>query len=187
MIKIIEAYSSKIMPEIQIEQISWQNVTDKNGIITKKYIPTKLVPFKLKTSPYNSISEINSTILKAKMNAINTENNGVLLIIRHDEKNLCIAQRNLVGDCVQLYSLSVNYIQFYTYDKIFIINEELLHKMNKIYNLILKMDNERFNVLKLTLDTIINNYKSSGVISKDDLMWMNTIYNKYKKYGDLYD
>lgn len=186
MIKIIETYSDRILAHVKIKTNSCQSVTDVNGLIIPTYSTITLPEFKAKTSPYKSNRDREKAILKEKLNVLNSKDNGLLLIIRHDDKNL-VMMKKFLSEAVDLNSVSVNGITFYKNDKKIEIDDELLNKMNLIYNMISKIDKPDFKLLTMTISTIIQSYTNTGIVSKKDLVWLNGIYNKYKRLGDLYE
>ena len=187
MIKIVETYSDRILADVKIETIAWESTTDANGLITSAYVPTTLPEFRARTSPYKSNKDREKAILKEKLHVVGLNKDIVLLIVRHEEKNLSIITRPIFGNNVQLYSVKVNNVPFHQYNKTMDIDKELLGKMNLIYNIISKIDKKDFNALSLTIYAIIQSYTNTGVVSKKDLVWLNGIYTKYKRLGDLYE
>lgn len=187
MIKIVETYSHKILADVKIETITYQNITDANGLTVSIYSTSALPEFKARTSPHKSSNDRELVILRGKMNVVDCKDSGLLLIIRHDTKNLSMIKKYFVGTSVQLNSVIVNGIPFYTNNKEIEINKELLDKMILIHNTIDRINKKDFKLLSKTIYTILQSYSNTGIVSKEDLVWLNGIYNKYKKLGDLYE
>jgi plasmid maintenance system killer protein len=180
MIKIIETYSHKTAADIEI---SYEENIYKNGIGILSYVPKTLPGFRIYTIPYKTAREVEEKILKAKLELIKSNENTVLLIIKGANNKLAI----LRGIEANLYSIKVNGIPFFQYNKEIKIDKKLLDKMNLIYNMTLKIDRAGFDALSMTIDSIIKSYKNTATVSKEDLLWLNEIYNKYKRLGDLYE
>ena len=113
MIKIIEAYSDKILANVKLTKASLERAVDKNGIEITAWIDSTR-EFNVNTSPHKSIVARELAILSAKLEATNKkEIQTILMIIRHGEKNLHVSFRHLDGDSSNLASLCVNGIPFY--------------------------------------------------------------------------
>lgn len=186
MIKIVETYSDKIRADVEMQTIAWATTTDANGVVVSAYAPETIPVFQVQTRLYKSEKDRDAAILKAKLDIVKLDTDTVLLIIKHEKKNVAILTRPISGNNVQLHSVKINGIPFYQYIKNTEIDKKMLGKMNLIYDTISKIDKEGFEALSLTINGIIKSYANTGVVSKKDLVWLNKIYNTYKQLGDLY-
>ena len=187
MIKIIEVYSDKIIADVKITSTILEIGSDRNGLIM--LTPTDTVKeFKIQTSQHQSLLARERAVISAKLAAINKiENDKVLIIVRNGDRNLASTYRHLDGNQPKLKEVSVNKIPFYKAKREVNIDKKILDKMNMIYNVVSAVDFTDTQILIKTVDSIIKCYKDTGVITKNDLTWLNSVYNKYKSSGVVYE
>lgn len=178
MIKIIETYSGRIVANviINIQQCSLQ--ANNTGLVLPSASIEKSI-YDMKTSTYSSTEARESTVLKRKLEVINSDGNGFLLIVRHADINLCMRQYPLYGVDI-LHDISVNSVPFFTaIPTAPDINKDVLNKMNRVLELVSSYDESNV-ATSLIIQGLITSYTGTGIVSKEDLEWMNRIYNKYR-------
>ena len=187
MTKIIEVYSNKVAAQIDVEYMHLTSSFSPSGVKNYKYEKAVLPKLMVSTTPYKSVRERNEAVIRYKMNSINLSDNYFLLLVHHDKTNFATALRKLTGNDAHIISVKVNNILFYKWNKEINIDSTLLNKMNVVYETILKIDREEFKSVLNIINSIIISYSNTGIVSQNDLIWLNKIYSKYKQLGDLYE
>jgi len=193
--KIIECFS--ISPSIKFTIYCKKIVEflENNGMIIQALQDESPFTVNINLKAHNfGIQDIKKRMFDIKRRAIN-ENGFVFLVtnekdlfgyqIVHPEKfNSLIVREIKVGrNTVYVDDKYSNGGELY--------DEKLLGKIEAVYDRIdqIKMDPDRnysnLKIIKDAVNVIKTNYTNTGIITKDDLRWLNKIYNKVEnEYGN---
>ena len=86
--KIIEAYSSKNVIDVEVIFSCILNISTESGICRPSRIKLEPVKFQLTTRPYINKNKLDERILKFKLDNIDTNENSALIIIKNGKLNL---------------------------------------------------------------------------------------------------
>jgi len=173
---IIETFSNKLSCDVEINFYK-KELINIEGI----YLPSLNLHkdnFKA-TLNYLNKNKHEEYILNNKKKA-ESDKNSILIIIKSKEydSNIAAIIRKLDEHCI-LKSVSVNHTTFYDNESNIQIHENILNKINLLIELN-KKNHQKREQLNAVLNSIYNNYKKTGYIEANDIIWMNNIYQSIR-------
>lgn len=180
MATIVECFSTNNVARITLHGAKIVDCVDENGMIFKEKDVGIVDNLDVTLSPYKSYKDIQDKMSEMKLKYVNQD--GFLFLVT-DECNLFgsrflhkVTENNIVS-LIKVGENNVYGDEESTYD------ENLFQKIDIVYRTLVdegeKPDSTETEILLKTIHSMKRTYKNTGIITKDDLVWLNDIYKKY--------
>jgi len=183
--KIIECFSTKLVTRITLYINKIVDEIDENGMVVKQTMFDEQQNVNVTLRKYKNTNDILKVMSDAKLKYIDSD--GYLFMVTDENNRLGV---KLIPEPEKQNILSKIKVEdnFVYGQKEASYNEEIFEKIVMVHN---KVKEYEPGGDLLPIDNAINaikrSYKNTGVISKDDLKWLNKVYNKLlrrDKYGN---
>ena len=180
MATIVECFSINNVARITLHGAKIVDNVDENGMIFKEKDVGMVENLDVTLSPYKSYKDIQDKMSEMKLKYVHQD--GFLFLVT-DECNLFgsrflhkVSENNIITmikvgeNCI--YSEDESKYDENIFQKIDIVYRTLSDEGNK-------PDSSEKELLLKTVQSIKRTYKNTGIITKDDLTWLNDIYKNY--------
>lgn len=172
---IVECFSDKSITQITLHGAKIVDRVDENGMIYKEKEPGIVIDIEVASPIYKSKSAMQEKMSAEKLKYVNKD--GYLFLVTDGCTKLGIRFLHKVGETniIQLIRVGANSI--YGEDEVK-YDEYIFEKIDIVYRKILQILSENDIVAK-AIKAMKRTYKNTGIITKDDLIWLNDIYKKF--------
>ena len=126
-----------------------------------------------------SLSDKQDEISKVKMKYVDEP--GYLFIVTDGMDNNLLGLKFITEQKdEQLHKIKVEDNYIYGGDDCVVYNSDIMEKIDAVYERVKSLENEERNLIAKTINAMKRSYKNTGIISRQDLKWLNAVYNKFK-------
>ena len=175
--KIVEFYTEEYIARVTLYISVAKYHADKQGY----YIGQMVDKQKNISVSLSECENVKDMISRKKLDNYGKEG---ILFLASNEKNL-FGSFFLSDDSEYIFEnirkLSVEGHIIYQEAEQLSVNDKILKKINEVYNMIILHEDKESKAVEATVGAIKKNYENTAVIAKEDLKWLNKIYNIFKE------
>jgi hypothetical protein len=176
--KIVEFYTEKLIARVTLYISVAQYHANKQG----HYIGRMVDKQKNISVSLSKCENVKDMISRKKLENFGKEG---ILFLASNEKNL-FGSFFLPGDFEYIFEnirkLSVDGHIIYQQVEQLSVNNKILRKINEVHDIIALHEDKESKSVEDTVGAIKKSYENTAVIAKEDLKWLNKIYNIFKEY-----
>lgn len=175
MATIVECFSDKSITQITLHGAKIVDRVDENGMVYKEKEVGIVFNIDVSSPLYKSKIDIQNKISEEKLKYVNKDGYLFLVTNGRDKLGIRFLHKVTQNNIIQLIKVGENSI--YGEDEIK-FDEYIFEKIDIVYKKVLETTSD-LDTLLHTIHAMKRTYKNTGIITKDDLTWLNDIYKKF--------